>query len=226
MPITFISDQTNFPDPKNCEPDGLLAVGGDLSIERLILAYSNGIFPWYEEGFPILWWSPDPRMVLFPSKFKVSDSLRRLVKKQKFEIKFDNDFYSVIKMCAKVPRHDQDDTWITGDMINAYCTFHEKGYAHSVEAYFEGQLVGGLYGVSIGKAFFGESMFHVMSDASKVAFNHLVKRIMEWDFHFIDTQVETKHLSNFGAELISREDFLKILDKAIIEEGKYDKWHK
>jgi len=216
--------QITFPHPNESTKEGLLAIGGDLSPTTLLTAYANGIFPWFSKGDPILWWSPDPRMVLFPDNFVVSDSLRRLINKKKFDVTFDQDFRSVIEACANVERKDQDETWIGSDMIEGYCDLHNLGYAHSVEAYLEGELVGGLYGVSIGKAYFGESMFYYKSDASKVAFYYLVEKIKKWGFRFIDAQVETSHLLTLGAEMIPRKDYLEILSKAMKEQGKKGNW--
>lgn len=203
-----------FPNPEYSEPDGLLAIGGDLSSERLLLAYSNGIFPWPSEGYPLLWWSPNPRLVLFPEKFKLSKSLRKTVKTNKFEVKIDTDFEQIINKCSAITRKGEDGTWITPEMINAYIKLHNEGYAHSIGTYFEGKLVGGLYGISIGNAFFGESMFHSMSDASKVAFYYLVQLSKKFNFQYIDAQTSTNHLLSLGAENISRTDFLKLLIKS------------
>src|SRR5512133_1018213 len=164
-----------FPDPATAEHDGLLAVGGDLSIESLITAYSMGIFPWFNEESPILWWSPDPRMVLFPEKFIISDSLRQSLRNGRYTVKIDNDFNGVISHCASVKRKGQSGTWITDEMKQAYIMLHKAGYAHSFETWHDDELVGGLYGVSLGRAFFGESMFYSMRDASKIAFHMLVQ---------------------------------------------------
>jgi len=221
----YSTNKVFFPDPKSASPDGLLAYGGDLSPQTLLTAYSTGIFPWYQEGSPILWWSPDPRMVLFPDQFKVSDSLNRLVKKDKFEVKFDQDFEGVIRNCASVSRDGDDETWITEDMIKAYCDLHLQGYAHSVESYYKGQLAGGLYGLSIGKAFFGESMYYHERDASKVAFYWLMQKVKKWEFYFVDAQVETGHLESLGAENISRERYLEILKKAVGEPSVTGNWN-
>ena len=215
MPIFSLPDEIIFPDPNLAEEDGLLAVGGDLSSERLIQAYANGIFPWYSEGEPILWWSPDPRMILFPDKFKVSKSLEQNIRNKKFSIYFDKDFESVIKNCASSTRKGDEGTWITDEMQKAYIKLHEAGFAHSVETYMENRLVGGLYGISLGKAFFGESMFHLERDASKIALHALVSRMKEWNFHFIDVQQETDHLKSLGAESIPREKFLKLLNEVL-----------
>ena len=177
MPVEISRRRLEFPDLDEADESGLLAIGGDLSIERLKLAYSKGIFPWYEDGMPILWWSPDPRMVLFPAKMIISHSLRQSIKKQQFTITIDHAFEKVIRNCAKTPRKGEDGTWITTEMQNAYIRLHEAGYAHSAEAWLEGELVGGLYGVALGKAFFGESMFHHVTNASKVALFQLVEKL-------------------------------------------------
>jgi len=222
--IFLLSDDLIFPDPKLADAHGLLAIGGDLSAERLLLAYENGIFPWYSEDQPILWFSPDPRLVLFPAKIIVSRSLKKIINKKVFDIRFDSNFEEVIVECSKIERKDQDGTWITSDMIDAYIDLHNQGYAHSVEAYFEGSLVGGLYGVSLGGAFFGESMFHTMTDASKVALYYLVEKVKDWDFDFIDSQVVTEHMKNLGAEEISREKYLLLLQNSLKKKTRNSKW--
>jgi leucyl/phenylalanyl-tRNA--protein transferase len=224
MPVFQLPDEIVFPDPSLAQPEGLLAVGGDLSSERLLAAYANGIFPWYSENEPILWWSPDPRLVLFPHKFKVSHSLHQKIKKNVFSIRIDSNFEQVIDACAATEREHEDGTWITDEMKAAYIELHRKGYAHSVESYFKGDLVGGLYGVSLGKAFFGESMFHTMNDASKVALYYLVEKAKEFEFLFIDSQVETEHLLSLGAELIPRKTYLKLLEEAIRYPTNVGKW--
>lgn len=225
MTVYSIPEENIFPRPELAEEDGLLGVGGDLSPERLINAYANGIFPWYSDDQPILWWSPDPRLVLFPKDFKRNKSLKKKVEKREFKVVFDSNFEAVIRNCAQIKREDQENSWITEEMINAYIKIHELGYAHSVETYFEGKLVGGLYGVSIGKAFFGESMFHNKTDASKVALWYLVDRLLEWDFDFIDAQQETNHLKSLGAIVIKREKFLNLLEIAVAKEGIIQKWN-
>lgn len=207
------SDPTQFPEPHYAleDPDGLLAVGGDLSPERLLSAYRQGIFPWYNSGQPILWWSPNPRAVLFPERLRVSRSLRKTLRKRRFEVTLDTAFADVIEACSE-PRPDQDGTWITEEMKQAYIRLHEIGFAHSAECWEQGRLVGGLYGVSLGRVFFGESMFARRSDASKVAFVHLVEQLKAWDFLLIDCQVHTAHLASLGAEDIARERFLALLE--------------
>lgn len=204
-----------FPDPRNTEPEGLIACGGNLSPQIVLTAYLKGIFPWFSDDDPILWWSPDPRMILYPEKFKVSSSLRQIIKKQKFEIRFDTCFDEVIKKCARVKRKDQDSTWITEDMQRAYIRLHRLGYAHSVEAFEKGQLVGGLYGLTLGKIFCGESMFTTVSDASKVAFHALVTKLTSLNYAFIDAQTPTSHLKSLGAREVPRNEFLTLLHKHI-----------
>jgi len=224
MPVYQLEKEPIFPYPHLAEASGLLAVGGDLSVERLVQAYAHGIFPWYSHGDPILWWSPDPRMVLYPDRFKASKSLRRAVKKEHFEVTFDRHFPEVIRACADRPREGQDGTWITPEMTDAYIALHDQGFAHSVEIFAQGDLVGGLYGVSLGKAFFGESMFYTARDASKVALFHLVDRLQQWEFQLIDAQVETDHLKQFGAINIPREEFLVQLGEALKSSTIKGKW--
>ena len=213
-----------FPDPKWAEPNGLLAVGGDLSIERLIAAYSRGIFPWYSEGEPILWYSLDPRMVLKPDNFRYSKSLRRVVQSGRFEIRIDTCFEQVMRGCAGMNRKGQHGTWITEDMIQAYVRLHERGFAHSFETFCEGRLVGGLYGVSLGRVFCGESMFHTMTDASKVAFVRLVEFCRRHDFELIDAQQETSHLASLGAGPIPREEYVEIMVQQTLADTLIGKW--
>lgn len=215
----------NFPDPELSDSDGLLAAGGNLEIPTLIQAYSKGIFPWYADGSPILWWSPDPRMILFPEKFRVSESLQQTLHSGKFEIRFDSAFNKVIENCATVKRRGQRDTWITRDMMIAYKKFHIAGYAHSVEVYYRDELAGGLYGVSLGRVFFGESMFYFVKDASKVAFYYLVQKLISWDFDLIDAQQSTSHLKSLGAEEISRKKFLELLKKSLMKDTIKGSWH-
>ena len=214
MPVYLLDRELAFPDPELAE-DGLLAIGGDLSPQRLLQAYANGIFPWYSDDEPIMWWSPDPRCILYPERFKLSDSLRRTIKKNVFEVRFDTCFADVIGACASVKRKDEDGTWITTEMQQAYVRLHKLGYAHSVETFRDGELVGGLYGISLGNAFFGESMFHTVTDASKVAFANLVSKAIEWNFLFIDNQQVTSHLLSMGAEEVGRTDFLTLLCRAL-----------
>ena len=204
-------------------PDGLLAVGGSLSINRIICAYLQGIFPWYSDDEPILWWAPSQRLVLFPEALKISRSLAKTIRKQKFSITMDNHFQQVIEACA-APRDNQDGTWITSDMQAAYYKLHQHRLAHSVEVWYEGRLVAGLYGIALGKVFFGESMFTLMTDASKVAFVHLVKQLQIWGYELIDCQVYTRHLESLGAVEIPRIEFGNLLDCLCTQEGKIGKW--
>jgi len=224
MPIFRLVDDLVFPPPDYADPSGLLAVGGDLSSERLLEAYRLGIFPWYSEDQPILWWSPDPRFVLELEEFKLARSLRKTLKKQIYRVTFDRAFDAVIEACASVPRAGQRGTWITVEMRDAYLKLHGLGYAHSVETWFDEKLVGGLYGVSLGKVFFGESMFHLRTDASKVALATLVERLKSWQFHFIDAQMTTEHLISLGAKELSRRIFLKRLHGALRHPTKRGKW--
>ena len=192
-----------------------MAVGGDLSVERLILAYRSGIFPWYSKGEPVLWWSPDPRLVLYPNELRISKSLRKVIKRKIFQVTFDQAFDAVIEACAGVKRSYGEGTWITDEMKAAYCELHRQGHAHSVEAWQGGKLVGGLYGVSIGRAFFGESMFSRVSNASKVAFATFVENLQQLNFKLIDCQVKTDHLIRFGAREVPRKVFLGQLEVAV-----------
>ena len=220
--------KTIFPDVELAlqEPDGLLAIGGDLSIERLVSAYQKGIFPWYSEDQPILWWSPDPRMVLQPTEIKVSRSLAKKIRQQRFQVTFDQNFKDVIIECSK-PRLEngclQSETWIVDKMIEAYINLHNAGIAHSVECWLDGKLVGGLYGIAIGHVFFGESMFSRVSDASKIAFVTLAKQLQQWDFKLIDCQVYTPHLESLGASMISRKNFINLLQQYANSTSKWQK---
>ena len=214
MPVFSLSHKLAFPPVHLATEEGLLAVGGDLSPERLLLAYRNGIFPWYNPGEPILWWSPDPRLVLFPKELHISRSLRRVLRKGRFQITFNTRFREVIAACARARRPTGEGTWITPEMEAAYCRLNDMGYAHSVEAWQAGQLAGGLYGIALGRCFFGESMFARTSNASKVAFVALVKRLDALDFKLVDCQVHTQHLVSLGAREIPRKDFLKRIQAA------------
>lgn len=215
--VFLLGKHFDFPDPALADDDGLLAVGGNLSKGRLLKAYSEGIFPWYSPDDPILWWSPDPRLVLFPEKFKRSKSLKQRIRRTDYEIRFNYDFNAVITACSAVDRPDQGGTWITSEMKQAYNRLHKSGYAHSVEVWMNGELTGGLYGVGFGKAFFGESMFHTVRDASKIATWFLVEKCLELGIQFIDSQVKTDHLISLGAEEIPRPDYLNCLKKALEE---------
>jgi leucyl/phenylalanyl-tRNA---protein transferase len=224
MPIFRLVDEPVFPPPDYADPSGLLAVGGDLSKERLLEAYRVGIFPWYSDDQPILWWSPDPRLILDLKDFKISRSLSKTLKKGVFQVTFDHAFEEVIQACAAVPREAQNGTWITPEMQEAYINLHGLGYAHSVETWFGGKLAGGLYGVSLGKCFFGESMFHLKTDASKVALATLVEKLKSWDFHFIDSQMTTEHMVRLGAKELPRRIFLKRLQSALRHPTRRGRW--
>jgi leucyl/phenylalanyl-tRNA--protein transferase len=215
MPVYLLSDDLVFPSPKLAAKEGLLAVGGDLRQERLLLAYRMGIFPWYSRCEPILWWSPDPRLVLYPGEIRVSKSLQKTIKKALFRITMDQAFEAVINACAQSRTRADEGTWIVEEMIDAYCKLHESGFAHSVEAWRDDRLAGGLYGVSLGKCFFGESMFTHINNASKVAFVALVKHLQALNFDLIDCQVTTPHLLTFGAREIPRTRYLKELEKSL-----------
>ncbi|MBU2950711.1 leucyl/phenylalanyl-tRNA--protein transferase [Tamlana agarivorans] len=205
----YLSDELWFPDHEEALADGLLAVGGNLSVERLLLAYKTGVFPWFSEGDPILWWSPDPRFVLFPKKLKVSKSMRQVLRNGGFTVTENKAFLEVMKSCSKIKREGQEDTWITQSMIDAYTQLHNLGYAKSVEVWQDDQLVGGLYGIDLGnRVFCGESMFAKVSNASKVGF---VTFIQNNNYKLIDCQVHTNHLESLGAEEISRTAFLDYL---------------
>jgi leucyl/phenylalanyl-tRNA--protein transferase len=214
MPVFELARSKVFPPPELAEKDGLLAVGGDLSRDRLLLAYSMGIFPWYSEDSPILWWAPDPRLVLFPGDFRLSRSLRQTIRKGTYTVTFDTAFSDVIRNCARVRRREKG-TWITDEMVEAYCGLHEAGVAHSVESWSNGELAGGLYGVALGRVFFGESMFTLRKDASKVAFERLVRRLIDRDFLLIDCQMTTQHLLSLGAREIPRSVFMRMLKQAL-----------
>lgn len=223
MPVYRLPDQPLFPPPEHAARSGLLAVGGDLSPERLLAAYRAGIFPWYSDGEPLLWWSPDPRCVLFPGELRVSRSLRQFLKKQPFRITFDRAFPKVIAACRK-PRPGQDGTWITKAMQEAYIALHELGYAHSVEVWQEGSLAGGLYGLSLGRAFFGESMFSKEANASKAALVGLVSGLKDLPFDLIDCQVESPHLKSLGARPIPRREFMSLLKESLRHETLRGNW--
>jgi leucyl/phenylalanyl-tRNA--protein transferase len=224
MPVYQLSEELGFPSPHLAAKQGLLAVGGDLTPTRLLLAYRLGIFPWYSEGEPILWWSPDPRLVLFPDELNVSRSLNKIINKCTFDVTVDRAFERVIKDCARVRLENYEGTWIVDDMVKAYCRLHEAGFAHSVEAWAGDRLAGGLYGVSLGKCFFGESMFTRISNASKVAFVTLVQHLKILDFAMIDCQITTGHLTRFGAREISRTRYLDELNEALKAPTLNGKW--
>lgn len=224
MTLYALDDRMAFPSPLEADEDGLLAVGGDLSPERLLLAYENGIFPWPHDGMPLLWFCPDPRMVLEPQSVRLSRSLRSRLRRGDLQITFDEAFGEVMRACASTPRPHEEGTWITPAMVAAYSQLHERGLAHSVEAWHEGRLAGGLYGVSLGSAFFGESMFCRVSDASKVALVTLVKQLAAWDFALVDCQMVTDHLSSLGAEPWPRERFLQTLKEAVAAPTRQGRW--
>jgi len=224
MTVYLLSDEIVFPSPYLASENGILAIGGDLSEERLLTAYRMGIFPWYSQDDPIIWWSPDPRLVLYPDEIKITRSLGKIIRKGVFDITFDAAFEQVIRSCAEVRLQKDEDTWIVEEMITAYCRLHLSGYAHSVEAWCDGNLAGGLYGVSMGRCFFGESMFTLKSNASKVAFVTLVDYLKNRSFKIIDCQMESKHLSGFGARLIPRTLFLKQLEQFLDAPTMKGKW--
>ena len=209
--MVYLSDELFFPPVSQANPDGIVAIGGDLSPERLQLAYSNGIFPWFENGDPIIWWSPNPRMVLFLEDLKVSKSMRNILNRDLFKVTFNQNFREVISNCQKIKRNGENGTWITNDMIEAYVRLHELGIAKSVEVWLESELVGGLYGVDMGHVFCGESMFSKVSNASKVAFITLVNQLKTENYKLLDCQVYNPHLESLGCDEIEREEFMKIL---------------
>ena len=224
MPVFLLSDKISFPPPYLASKEGLLAVGGDLSQERLLLAYRTGIFPWFSDDEPILWWSPDPRLVLYPEEIRVSKTLKKIIKKKMFHVTMDSAFVQVINQCAKIRLQNNQGTWVVKEMIDAYCKLHESGFAHSVEAWYQGELAGGLYGVSLGKCFFGESMFTRVSNASNVALVKLVEHLNALSFDMIDCQLTTEHLLRFGAKEIPRISFLNQLEESLKAPTKKGKW--
>lgn len=226
MPIYNLPQEFIFPDPSEAEEDGLLAIGGDLSTRRIITAYAMGIFPWYNEDSPILWWSPDPRLVLYPDDFKLSKSLRQRINRGMFRLRIDFAFEEVIFACANTFRKNQEGTWINRDMQEAYIQLFKMGLAHSIEIWEGNKLIGGLYGVSLGAAFFGESMFHKRSDASKMAFFYLSKVCKVLNFDFIDCQVSNDHLLSLGAKEIERDCFLNELSFALEKPTLRGNWEK
>ena len=224
--ISWLDRKTPFPSAETAlqDPNGLLAAGADLSPARLLNAYTRGIFPWFSDGEPILWWSPDPRMVLYPQELKVARSLRKVLRNTAYDIRFDTAFEEVITACA-APRDKQRGTWITAEMQAAYCELHRLGYAHSAETWIGHRLAGGLYGVAIGNMFFGESMFTRVRDASKIAFVTLVRRLQEDGFQLIDCQFHTDHLESLGARPISRADFLRQVRKLVHNSRTVGTWN-
>lgn len=223
MPIYLLNEKIVFPPVDGAE-EGIVAIGGDLSAERLLLAYQSGIFPWFSEADPIIWHAPDQRFVLELDDLHVSKSMRRVINSNKFRITFDIDFSFVIKQCASVERKEQDGTWITHDMMDAYLELHHLGYAHSAEVWQDDKIVGGIYGVSLGKVFFAESMFHTAANASKVALIKLVEFLKQHDYHFIDAQVHTQHVESLGAKNISRNVFMQKLNDVLKAETLRGSW--
>ena len=226
--IPWLNPEDPFPPLSTAlkNPSGLLAAGADLSPERLAQAYQRGIFPWFSAGEPILWWSPDPRMVLFPNELKVTRSLQKVLRNRPYEVRVDTRFRTVMSACAQAPREGQSGTWITAEMVDAYCALHVQGIAHCVETWIDGELVGGLYGIALGRAFYGESMFARATDASKIAFVHLVRQLQRWQFGVIDCQMRTDHLARFGAREIPRSEFSALLTKLVncINPGNTSPW--
>ena len=214
----------DFPSAREASEEGLLAFGGDLTPNRILKAYRSGIFPWFNPEDPILWWSPNPRMLLFPQDFKSNKSFRRVLRNKGFEVRFDTDFEAVITHCGDVPREGQEGTWLTKEMKEAYIEIHNMGFAHSVETYYEGKLVGGLYGIAMGRGFFGESMFSLMPNASKVAIKALSSICVKRSYDFIDCQVETPHLINWGARLVERDSFLDMLEDTLTKTTDFGSW--
>ena len=223
MPVFRLDHRLVFP-PVHLAEDGLLAIGGDLTPERLMLAYSKGIFAWYGENLPILWHSPDPRMIMTTRDLVVGKSLKKTIRRRPYELKLDTAFLQVLEGCSSVPRPGQNGTWLIPDMVAAYTKLHEMGFAHSIEAWQDDKLVGGLYGVSLGRAFFGESMFARAPDASKVAFVACVRQLDAWNIGLIDCQVHTEHLERFGAYEIPRMGYIELLKVALDEPTKRGKW--
>ena len=223
--IPWLDSRDPFPPVSAAlaDPNGLLAASGELSAVRLIDAYRHGIFPWFSPGQPVLWWSPDPRMVLMPHELKVSHSLRKALRKRDYEVRADTCFRAVMQACAE-PRPEQGGTWISAGMIAAYCALHEQGLAHSIETWIDGELAGGLYGVALGRIFYGESMFTHAADASKIALVHLVRQIERWHFGMIDCQLHTRHLASLGAREIPRADFMRKLQELVDYPGVTGHW--
>lgn len=215
MPIYQLTDEIMFPKPELSEEDGLLAIGGDLRWERLLLAYCNGIFPWYSDDEPILWWCPKPRFIIKPKEVKISKSMKRVFNKGEFKVTFNNDFEGVISKCKEL-RENKEGTWITDDMKQAYINLFNKGFASSVEVYKDDKLVGGLYGVNIGRCFFGESMFSTEANASKVALISICKRLEEEGYLFLDCQMHTNHLESMGGKFVAWDDFKMMLQEGVV----------
>lgn len=225
MPVFWLSEHSlAFPHPELANEDGILAIGGDLSPQRLLIAYENGIFPWFNPTDPIMWWSPDPRFVLYPNRIKVAKSMRSYFNQNKYQVTYDTVFEQVITACQQTRRKRGGGTWITDSMLQAYCQLHEMGYAHSVEVWQGEDLVGGLYGISLGRCFFGESMFARATNASKFGFISLVRQLETLDFWLIDCQQRTDHLASLGGEDMPRKDFLNLLERNTLEVSIVGKW--
>lgn len=224
MPIHMLTEELRFPPPEGASAEGIVAIGGDFRPERLLLGYAQGIFPWPSEGLPLLWFSPDPRFALEPRHAHIPRSLRKVVRRRIYEVRFDTAFGAVIRACAAIRRPGQRGTWITQDLMRGYELLHARGYAHSIEAFLDGRLVGGLYGVGLGRVFFGESMFALEPDASKVAFTMLLGQLVKWNFSLVDCQVHTEHLERFGAQEWSRAHFLSALREAVSAETRLGPW--
>ena len=224
MPVYVLTEDLVFPPPEGASPAGVVAIGGDTTPERLILAYSQGIFPWPHHDLPLLWFSPDPRFIISFDRVHVGKSLRKRIRSAQFEVRTDTRFAEVLDACARVPRPGQDGTWITEEMRQGYNALHLQGYAHSVESYQDGELVGGLYGVALGTSFCGESMFALADDASKVATITLLGNLCQWGFDFVDCQVYTEHLARFGAEEWPRKRFLRALREAVAKPTRRGPW--
>ncbi len=224
FPFLEVDEFFRFPPPEESTPEGIVALGGNLSPGMLVSAYSQGIFPWFSEGDPLYWWSPDPRCVLFPGKEHISGSMRRVLRKRLFHYSMDMDFRGVIEACARIPRPGQDGTWITPDMQEAYIALHQRGLAHSIEVWSGDGLAGGLYGISLGGMFFGESMFSRISNASKAAFIVLARILEAEDFDCLDCQLPTDHLARLGAQTVTREHYLRILKESLKRENRTGSW--
>jgi leucyl/phenylalanyl-tRNA--protein transferase len=224
MPVFPLSPAPVFPDPRRAGPDGLLAVGGDLTVARLLAAYRAGIFPWYDQDSPILWWSPPERAIILPGEERFSRRTLRALRQGRFQLRIDTCFDAVVSGCAETPRAGQDGTWITPGMQRAYRALHREGYAHSFEAFRDGRLAGGLYGLSLGAAFFGESMFSLEDYASRTAFAGLLRVAWAWGFHFIDGQMPNPNLLDLGARVVPRRDFLERLDRALEHPTRQGSW--
>lgn len=222
--IPWLGDQPDFPPTSRAlrNPNGLLAAGGALTPDWLLAAYRRGIFPWFNDGEPILWWSPDPRMVVFPDQIRITRSLRKTLRNACYEVRLDSDFPAVIRACAET--RETTGTWITQSIQDAYIRMHELGYAHSVETWVDGELIGGLYGMAVGRAFYGESMFSLRTDASKIAFVHLARFLEQRDFRVLDCQMTTRHLASLGGREIPREDFVKLLDTLTCDSPPPARW--